>query len=280
MEKEDAFMQEELISIVVPVYNAAFFLEDCISSLVTQTYRNLELVFVDDGSSDNSVEILSAWKKRDARIKIITQKNSGVTCARKVGVDFSHGSWISFVDSDDILLENGIELLYRSISDCDLVVGQVKYTGIWPWPYVLKKEKIQSIFYLKLLLADKIHSGPWARLFKRDLLLHKGVFEIPRNISHGEDTLMNYRIACVCKKVSLISDEVYHYIYREKSASLENKFDSFCYCNQFDRIAWKSLSCEAKKKCWIIFVISAYKRRNRWFRKKIVALLREIGVKK
>lgn len=280
MEKEEIVMQEELITIIVPVYNAAFFLEDCILSLVTQTYRNLELIFVDDGSSDNSAEILSVWEKRDTRIKVITQKNSGVSYARKVGVEHSHGSWISFVDSDDVLMENGIELLYENIFDCDLVVGQVKYTGLWPWPYVLKNEKIKSMYYLKLLLTDKIHSGPWARLFKRDLLLRDGIFEIPRIISHGEDTLMNYRIACACKKVSLISDEVYHYVYREKSASLVNKFDSFCYCNQFDRIAWKSLNFEAKKKYWNVFIMSAYKRRNRWFRKKVVSLLRKIGVKK
>jgi len=273
-------MSDELISIVVPVYNTAPFLEDCILSLVNQTYKNIELVFVNDGSTDNSPEILSVWEKRDSRIKVLSQKNGGVTQARKTGVNFSKGKWISFVDSDDVLFGNAIELLYKNISDCDIVIGQVKYTGIWPWPYVMKNEIIESMCYLERLLRDQIYSGPCAKLFKRELLLPDFVFCFPREISHGEDTLMNYRIACACKKIALISDEVYLYIYREKSASFCNKFDSFFYCNQFDRIAWKSLNSEAKRKFWRVFLKTVYMRRSRWFRKKIVTLLRKMGMKK
>lgn len=273
-------MLEELVSIIVPVYNAEKYLDDCIDSLVKQSYKNIEIIFINDGSTDNSVEILSKWEKIDSRIKVKSQKNEGVSKARKLGVECSTGVWITFVDSDDVMMEKGIELLHNSASDCDVVVGQVKYTGKWPWPYVLNDEKIDSIHYNELLMKDQIHSGPWARLFKRDLFLSSNVFDIPRKISHGEDTLMNFRIAGLATNIRLISDEVYHYIYREHSASLCSKFDSWAYCDLYDKLVWKSLCYDAKKKLWILYIKSICKRRNRWLRKKIVSVLRKIGVKK
>lgn len=273
-------MMEELVSIIVPVYNAEKYLNDCIESLVKQSYKNIEIIFVNDGSTDNSIDILSRWEKLDSRIKVESQENGGASKARKLGVKRSNGTWITFVDSDDVLMENGVELLYKSISDCDVVIGQVRYTGRWPWPYVLKNEKIDSVRYNELLLNDHIHSGPWARLFRRELLLSGNVFDIPRIISRGEDTLMNFRVAALCANIRLISNEVYHYIYREQSASSYNKFDSLSYCNLYDKLVWKSLCWEAKKKLWILYIKSVYKRRDIWFRRKVVMMLRKMGVKK
>ena len=94
---------KDLISIIIPVYNVEKYLEECIESVINQTYRNLEIILVDDGSTDKCLETCKEYEKRDNRIKVIHQENAGVSVARNVGIDFSTGQYIGFVDSDDFI---------------------------------------------------------------------------------------------------------------------------------------------------------------------------------
>lgn len=95
-----------LISVIVPVYNVELYLDKCISSIVNQKYKNIELLLIDDGSSDSSLNICKSWEKKDGRIRVIHQENAGVSVARNVGIEHSNGQYISFIDSDDIVDEN------------------------------------------------------------------------------------------------------------------------------------------------------------------------------
>lgn len=273
-------LQNELISIVVPVYNAEPFLDNCISSLVKQSYTNIEIVLVDDESQDDSINILKKWELLDSRIKILSQNNMGASRARCNGVSLSLGTWITFVDADDVLPAKAIETLYKNSFDSDLVIGQVEHQSPFGWPYIIKEECLTSLQYLRKLLLDQIHSGPWARLFKRNLLTDDFVFDIPSTITHGEDTLMNYRIAGKCKKITLIPNIVYNYSYREISASRQNKFDLISYCNLYDKCAWQSLSKNARRTLWYVYLKMVFKRRDHWFRVKVVRFLRKLGLKK
>ena len=108
------------VSIIIPVYNAEKFLDKCIESLQNQTYKNLEFVFVDDGSKDNSVNILKKYAKKDKRIKIIRQKNAGPGPARNNGMKQSTGDYLTFVDSDDTINPDYIEQLMTHIKDNDM----------------------------------------------------------------------------------------------------------------------------------------------------------------
>ena len=117
---------EELISVIVPVYNVENFLEECLISIINQSYRNLEIIIINDGSTDSSKDICEKYKKKDKRIKVIHQDNAGLSVARNTGIDNSLGKFLTFVDSDDYIHEKMIEILYNNmkkynadISFCD-----------------------------------------------------------------------------------------------------------------------------------------------------------------
>ena len=94
---------DDLISVIVPVYNVEEYLDRCIESIVNQTYKNLEILLIDDGSTDNSYNICDKWAKKDNRIKVVHKENGGVSSARNVGLDVATGDYIGFVDSDDYI---------------------------------------------------------------------------------------------------------------------------------------------------------------------------------
>lgn len=117
-----------LISVIVPVFNAQRFLPKCIGSILNQSYKNLEVLLIDDGSTDKSLEICKKYEQKDNRVVVISQENGGVSSARNNGLRRANGEYICFVDSDDWIPKKSIELLYRAIlvEDSDLAVGALK----------------------------------------------------------------------------------------------------------------------------------------------------------
>lgn len=105
----------KLVSVVIPVYNVENYLNDCVKSVVNQTYQNLEIILVDDGSTDSSPQMCDQYAKQDNRIKVIHQENSGVAIARNVGIKNASGSYLYFLDSDDYLVPNAIQIMYDTI---------------------------------------------------------------------------------------------------------------------------------------------------------------------
>ena len=116
---------EPLISIIVPVYRVEQYLPKCLDSIMTQTYRNLEIILVDDGSPDRCGEICEAYVRKDNRILVVHQENAGLSAARNIGLEIFHGEYLMFVDSDDYLHQDAIRILYeRMIADeSDIAVG-------------------------------------------------------------------------------------------------------------------------------------------------------------
>lgn len=105
-------MEQELISLIVPVYNVETYLDRCISSIVKQTYKNLEIILVDDGSTDRSGTMCDAWMQKDKRIRVIHKKNGGLSSARNAGIEMAHGKFWGFIDSDDYIAPDMYEYLY------------------------------------------------------------------------------------------------------------------------------------------------------------------------
>lgn len=222
----------ELISIIVPVYNVAPLLEKCISSLVNQTYRNLEILLINDGSTDESGRICDAWKVKDERIVVCHQENSGIAKTRNSGIQKAGGQYLMFVDSDDFLSSDAVQVLYDRIlmEGSDMAVGN----GVC----VNEQGEVVGDLYATVQdrcctsneIYDDFYHLPcmvWGKLYKRDILK---TLSFP-DLKSGEDLYMLIDVVANCNKVSLCSDIIYYYTQRSTSVvhTLNDKklFDSF-----------------------------------------------------
>lgn len=216
-----------LISVIVPVYNVAKELPRCLNSILKQSYPNIEIIAVNDGSSDDSEKILDRYAELYPSIRVIHQKNGGVTSARLQGIRAASGEWIGFVDGDDEIEPDMYERLLGNalkygaeISHCGYQMvfpdGRVHYfhnTGL-----LAKQEKITAL--QELLSGSRIEPGLWNKLFHKTLfhsLLHDDV--MPTEIKINEDLLMNYYLFSAAKQTVFDDWCPYHYIVRSSSAS-------------------------------------------------------------
>lgn len=205
-------MKEPLVSIVVPVYNTARYVEECIQSILSQTYKNVELVLVNDGSTDGSGDICKKYKTL-SNVQYIEQENQGVTSARRRGVEESHGEWIMFVDSDDVMTNDAVRTFLSNADGVDIVVGSISENNI-AYPELLNRDE-----YLLMMYAKRITSGPWAKLIRKKLFNEKTLC-FDRKVCRWEDWLMNLQIAKDNQlQVKTVSADVYVYRVRCDSAS-------------------------------------------------------------
>ena len=210
-------MQKGLIGVIVPVYNAEKFIAGCIESILAQTYTNLRLVLVDDGTPDSAGEICDEYGEKDPRITVIHQQNAGVTQARARGVEEADDcEFITFVDSDDTLPETALFHLHKAMnSDIDLVFTNKIYDF---FPY-LDTDRITASQFQSYMLQEKIASGILGKLFRRSLF-DKRTFDTPREIVMGEDLIMNIRLASNCRNgIGVIHTHVYNYNMHQENVS-------------------------------------------------------------
>ena len=232
-------MQNNKISVIVPVYNVLPYIEKCINSLICQTYKNLEIILVDDGSCDGSGEICDKYAQKYKNIIVFHKNNEGLSSARNVGLVHVTGDYIGFVDSDDYIEQDMYEKMLQTMnnSKSDMCVCSfVREKENSQRHVVLNDFDIQGLEYFKLF-ADK-ESMPyvviWNKLFKVDLL--KGL-KFPEDKIHEDQWVIHY-IVSRAKKISLISSELYHYTDRinglSKGSDFSKHFDD--YDALFDRI--------------------------------------------
>ena len=223
-------MEKDLISIVVPVYNVEKYLPRCIESILNQTYKNWEAIFVNDGSIDNSLEILKNYQKKDNRIKIIDKKNEGTGAARNDGINESKGKYITFLDSDDWYEKNFLEKLYNNLKENNSDVSMCNPKMVYD--DVLKNKGINTFYFKCINLKEtpekilRILSMPisCSKLYKKDIIISNSIFY--PNYSFGEDVEFLYKIFSVIEKVSKIEDYLYNYYQREDSATKKIKKES------------------------------------------------------
>ena len=201
-------MSKPVISIVVPIYNAQDFLSECIDSLLNQSFLDWELILVDDGSTDESVNVCRKYSHQNDKIKVVSQQNGGVTSARKLGVSHAEGEWITFVDADDTLPNDALLKMYELTNayDTDLIIGMVDKS----LPLLPKELSIDD-WRESCISGRPFHVGPVAKLYRK-ILIEDDIFDIPRSIVKGEDMLMNIRIAFKLKTCPIVLYEnVYNY---------------------------------------------------------------------
>lgn len=224
----------KLISIIMPVYNAEKYLNRSIESIMNQTYNNIEIILVNDGSTDNSLSICSNYQKIDSRIKLINQENQGVSFARNKGIDESTGDYIMFIDSDDYIEKNMIEDMVAKITkdDIDLVISGIKMNYIRKGQ-VVGEEKYQlkdKMYSIEEMLNDILIDidlicicGPCCKLYKTEILKNSKI-KFTNEFTMGEDTWYNldYIDACTGKVVTM--SNIYYNYMRENPNSLFTKY--------------------------------------------------------
>lgn len=222
-----------LITIIIPVYNVEKYLDECIESVMKQTYQNIEILLIDDGSTDSSFEICKRYQMNDKRIRVIHQDNHGLAYVRNVGIENAKGSYISFVDSDDFIDENMILYLYESLKNekCDVSICNrihyYDYKKIFKYIYYNKKNNDDIVVYdrdssLKELCSFRIFDmSMCGKIF--DINLFKNI-KFPEG-KLSEDAYVMYKIIDKCNSVSYINDALYYYRQRKGSISKNRKIN-------------------------------------------------------
>lgn len=177
-----------IISIIVPVYNAEKTLHKCVDSIIYQSYKDWELLLIDDGSSDNSAIICDKYAQLDERIKVFHKLNGGVSSARNIGLNNAKGEWITFVDSDDLLMEDALNLNWHLFNEDFILFPFYIYNGNTTLNLLSFDSfgKYNIKYFLKDNLDHLIFRNPWSKIFRRDLI---GDLRFNENMICGEDTL-------------------------------------------------------------------------------------------
>ena len=213
----------KLVSIIVPIYNVEQFLDRCIDSVVKQTYKNLEIILVNDGSTDSSLEICKRWKNKDKRIILVNKKNGGLSDARNSGIDKSNGEFLYFLDSDDFIENNTIELMMKKMAEHNseiVISNRYHYYDNGKKIIKFKMEKNDLILDTETSLFElnnfKYYDmSACSKLFKKDLF-EQIRFPIKKLC---EDFYVMYKILEKSKKIIYISTPLYYYYQREGSIS-------------------------------------------------------------
>ena len=215
--------KQELISIVVPVYNVEAFVDASVQSMVAQTYQNIEIILVDDGSTDASGTICKKWAEKDARVRYIHKENGGAASARNAALDACKGQLITFVDSDDFIDENYIEVLYRSMKeeDADIsICGWKDETDMEKKPVdnpgsKVCYDKVEAM--CKLLYQEDFDTAMWCKLYKASMF---DTIRFPEGNIY-EDIAIIYKVFELADKVVYTGYNGYHYLLRDTGTTLK-----------------------------------------------------------
>lgn len=228
MENETLINKRKLVSIIIPVFQVENYLDKCIQSVVNQTYHNLEIILIDDGSVDHCPEICDNWRKKDTRIRVIHKKNGGLSDARNVGLHAARGYYIAFVDSDDWIDSRFIEYLYVAIqqTNADIAACDVLKVndGEEPEPQNVKDTSFKlEIATSKEAINDilndrRFRAVAWNKLYKSEILEGEQ-FEVGRL---HEDEFFSYRLYDKAK--SLVYIDIPLYNYRQRTGSIMASF--------------------------------------------------------
>ena len=220
---------EPLISIIIPVYNIESYLPACLDSIINQTYSNLEIIIVNDGSTDDSLKIAKAYAEKDKRIKILSKKNGGQGEARNVGYEQSHGKCITFIDGDDYISRYYIETLYKlieknesDISTCNYKLTYTSSDSSLETKRSFESETIDGEEALKRLFYQKgLTTSPCAKLYKRELFKN---IKFPTEKKY-EDLATIYKVIAEANKVTVSQATLLYYVQSENS-TMRRKFTS------------------------------------------------------
>lgn len=228
LQKEKGEKMDALISVIVPIYNVEKYLKKCVDSIKNQTYKNIEIILVDDASPDNCGQMCDEYAGEDERIKVIHKENGGLSDARNVGLENARGEYIAFVDSDDYIESDMLEKLYTRIKEdkTDIALCSFKYVN--EKGEELPERRGQSPIKNGVLTGEealyKLTEGKswyyavaWNKLYKKSIF---DTLRFPKGKIH-EDEFIAHRVFYQCGRISLLQDELYCYLQREGSITAQ-----------------------------------------------------------
>lgn len=203
-------MNKKLVSVIIPIYNSEKGLDKCIKSVIMQSYKNLEIILIDDGSTDGSSAICKNWLTKDDRIKYFFIKNSGVSAARNYGLRKAVGDYIYFMDSDDYIDQNVIENLYNNLKDKTLV--GVNHYKVLPLEnkMIPINSHYKSIELIQEILKNNIKGVVWCFLFNKDIILEHNI-SFDEKSKFMEDTIFLVNYLKYVDNINFIFGSYYHY---------------------------------------------------------------------
>lgn len=225
-------MKDALISVIVPIYKVEKYLNKCLKSITNQTYKNLEIILVNDGSPDNCPQMCEEWAKKDSRIKVVHKENGGISSARNLGIKNSSGGYIAFVDSDDYVDITMFEKLLKSITDNNSDVAICGYFNAYEnGDYVeilesnlsnLSKSNLLNFYIVSnskkvdnKIVNDGISPSVWRMLYSKKVIENIWFEE---DVKYGEDLLFNGQVFSKDIKISAVLESLYYYVQRAGSA--------------------------------------------------------------
>ncbi|MDB2111176.1 glycosyltransferase family 2 protein [Clostridium paraputrificum] len=242
----------ELISIVVPVYNVEKYLEECLDSICKQTYSNIEIILVNDGSTDSSIEICEKYSELDKRISVLNKENGGLSDARNCGIKFAKGQYLIFVDSDDIISRDMVSYLYNLIKNTNSEVGICDPVHWFPDQEIkFVEETVKKIFSSEDAIVEMLYQksflvSAWGKIYKKDLFTK---ITFPFGILF-EDSAIMYRVFDSAKKIVYGNAKLYGYRHRENSITTKKfskrDWDIIIICNEISEY-FSNRSEELKK---------------------------------
>lgn len=216
-----------LVSIVVPIYNVEKYLDRCITSLINQTYKNIEIILVDDGSTDSSGKIADEYEKMHKYIKVYHKENGGLSDARNYGLLKANGEYILYVDSDDYIELDSCEILMNKAKNADIIVGVARVINNDEVDFIkhtnldINKEYSSEEYLKKVLNVFELWSPAWLNMYKRKFLLDNELFY--KLGIYYEDTQILIRMFSKAKTIRYIDYPFYNYIIRNNSITTNSK---------------------------------------------------------
>lgn len=267
------------VSVIVPVYNAEKYLARCIESIISQSYNNLEIILVNDGSTDNSLLLCEGYSKKDSRIKLITQENKGAGLARNKGLQNATGKYALFVDSDDYLHNTAIEkcVYVKSQTNADLVMfgrfnqtaqGEITPKEVPNDKVYFKGEELDDILAGLFTYQSGIGISCWGKMFNLDIINSNQIRFYSERQLLSEDAFFILQLFAHLGSVAIISESLYYYCQNENSLSRKYKKGRLHLCNAFLEKAvnlckeqgYSKAVLQNVKARYLMYVISGLKR--------------------
>lgn len=231
------------VSVLVPVYNVENYLEQCLKSIVNQTLKDIEIICINDGSTDNSLNILKEYSKLDSRIKLIDKENTGYGDSMNMGIEKAHGKYIAIVESDDFVEPEMFENLYNLAeeNDCDIVKSDwydyfTKTNSSSKNTKVSQQKCNQVIFPQEYPEILGIQPSLWSALYKREFIQKNNIRFLPTKGASYQDTSFTFKVFALAKRVFLTDKAYLYYRQDNVNSSINNKNKLYAICEEYREI--------------------------------------------
>lgn len=239
------------VSIVIPIYNVEKYLRQCLESVINQTLKDIEIICVNDGSTDSSPDIIAEYAEQDPRIKIITKDNSGYGHSMNMGFDAAIGEYIGIVESDDYADVDMFESLYRTATNNNLDVVKSSYYFYFSQPKERnEKQEIASKimcnrtlcpstdFQSKMEMVEFFNIKPtiWSAIYRRDFIRENNIRFNETPGASFQDASFNFKVWCCAKRIQLLQDAFLHYRQDNENSSVNSKGKVFCVCDEYEEM--------------------------------------------